>query len=131
MIEYRTLNPATGQLVRRYEAAGEKAVERALRGSWQAFQDYKTWSFEQRAEKLTAAAELLEDRASRLGTLMAEEMGKPLAEGRAEAEKCAWACRYFAQHGPSYLTPEERPSDAGRSLVRYDPLGPVLAIMPW
>ncbi|HSR67075.1 MAG TPA: NAD-dependent succinate-semialdehyde dehydrogenase [Acidobacteriota bacterium] len=131
MIEYRTLNPATGQLVRRYETAGEEAVEQALRDSWQAFQEYKNWSFEQRAERLTAAAGLLQERASSLGALMAEEMGKPLAEGRAEAEKCAWVCRYFAQHGPSYLTPEERHSDAARSLVRYDPLGPVLAIMPW
>ncbi|HSR53691.1 MAG TPA: NAD-dependent succinate-semialdehyde dehydrogenase [Acidobacteriota bacterium] len=131
MMQYCTLNPTTGQLVRPYELADENQIEKALEGSAQAFREWRKTAFRRRGEPLEAVADRLEEKASSLARLMAEEMGKPVAEGKAEAEKCAWACRYFAQHGPSFLSADERHSDARKSSVRYDPLGPILAIMPW
>jgi succinate-semialdehyde dehydrogenase/glutarate-semialdehyde dehydrogenase len=76
-------------------------------------------------------ASLLEARAPELAKLMALEMGKPLKDGVAEAKKCAWACNHYAEHAAAYLAPRQEPSDAGRSYVRFDPLGVVLAVMPW
>jgi len=80
---------------------------------------------------MRAAARLLRERKAEYGRLMALEMGKPVAQGEAEAEKCAWACEYYAEHAGAFLAPEPRATDASRSFVRFDPLGPVLAIMPW
>ncbi len=86
---------------------------------------------EVRADRLRAAAALLRERSQSLAELMAREMGKPLAQGRAEAEKCAWVCEYYAEHTASFLEPEQIATDATRSYVTYRPLGIVFAIMPW
>jgi tetratricopeptide (TPR) repeat protein len=86
---------------------------------------------EQRAVRLLALAEVLEQQSGELAGLMTLEMGKPIVEARAEIAKCALGCRTFAEQGPGWLAPQQIESDAGRSGVQYDPLGPLLAIMPW
>jgi succinate-semialdehyde dehydrogenase/glutarate-semialdehyde dehydrogenase len=86
---------------------------------------------EARGKALRAIAERLESQREPLGQLMAREMGKPLAQGVGEAEKCAWVCRYYADYAATFLSPETIEADASRSLVRCDPLGTILAIMPW
>jgi acyl-CoA reductase-like NAD-dependent aldehyde dehydrogenase len=77
------------------------------------------------------AGALLRERKEDLARLMALEMGKPLAQGRAEAEKCAWVCEYYAEHAEAFLRREEIPTDASHSFVQFEPLGIVLAVMPW
>src|SRR5207237_204212 len=84
-----------------------------------------------RAERLRAAGRILRERKDAYARTMALEMGKPLAQGVAEAEKCAWACDYYAEHVAAMLADEPRRTDAARSYVRFDAIGPVLAIMPW
>ncbi|MGH7542138.1 MAG: NAD-dependent succinate-semialdehyde dehydrogenase, partial [Gemmatimonadota bacterium] len=103
------------------------ALERARDG----FERHRRSSLPERAERLLAAAELLERGKEAYGRLMTREMGKPIRAAVAEAEKCAWACRHYAEHAASYLADEEIATDARRSFVRYEPLGAVLAIMPW
>jgi succinate-semialdehyde dehydrogenase/glutarate-semialdehyde dehydrogenase len=126
-IQYRTLNPATED----YPLATTDEVDQGLHDAHRAFVEWRATRLEQRARPMLAVAELLEKRAAELAQLMALEMGKPLAEGEAEAKKCALGCRHYAEHADEYLREDPRPSDASASFVRYDPLGPVLAIMPW
>jgi succinate-semialdehyde dehydrogenase/glutarate-semialdehyde dehydrogenase len=128
---YRTLDPTTEELIRAYPLAGPDEIEQALDDSVRAFENWRALSFERRSAPMLAAADALERQAGELARLMAREMGKPLAEGRAEAKKCALACRYYAEAAAGQLRPEPRSSDAAESFVRYDALGPVLAIMPW
>jgi succinate-semialdehyde dehydrogenase/glutarate-semialdehyde dehydrogenase len=128
---YRTLDPATGELVERFETATDAQVATALDAAGSAFAAWRRSSFTDRARVLGAIADALEAGAADLGALMALEMGKPLAQGRAEAEKCAWVCRYYADHAERLLEPEARESDGSDSYVRFDPIGAVLAIMPW
>lgn len=130
-MEYRTLNPATEELVETFSLATEGEVSGAVQSSLRDFDSWWSAGIEARAERLVALAGFLEDRADVLAALMALEMGKPLAEGVAEANKCAWACRYYAESTEGFLAPSARESDGSDAFVRYDPLGPILAIMPW
>lgn len=100
-------------------------------GSIDAFSMWKRTSFTRRASVLDQAANILEDKSELYAQLMATEMGKPLSQGVGEAKKCAWVCRYYAEHGERYLTPSPRKSDASDSFIYYAPLGPILAVMPW
>jgi succinate-semialdehyde dehydrogenase/glutarate-semialdehyde dehydrogenase len=88
-------------------------------------------SFAERARCLKRAAKMLEEEAETYGALMTREMGKPLAQAIGEAEKCTWVCRYYAEHGADFLADESVDTDAKKSYVAYEPLGPVLAVMPW
>jgi NAD-dependent aldehyde dehydrogenases len=106
-------------------------VETRLDRAESAFKANRRRSFEARARRLETAADLLEDRAGEYGALMTREMGKPLDQAEAEAEKCAWVCRYYAEHGADFLSDELVDTGARKSYVAYEPLGPVLAIMPW
>jgi succinate-semialdehyde dehydrogenase/glutarate-semialdehyde dehydrogenase len=130
-MEYRTLNPATEELLQSFPLATDIEIERAIRSAWEAFEGWRDLSFASRSEPLLTAARMLEDGADDLGRLMAVEMGKPFAEGVAEAKKCALGCRYYAEHAAAHLRDDPRESDGSEAFVRYDPLGPVLAIMPW
>jgi len=130
-MEYRTLNPATEELLESFPLATDAEIERAVEAARIAFEGWRGLSFDRRAEPLLAAAGMLENRADELGRLMAVEMGKPLAEGIAEAEKCALGCRYYAEHAAGHLEADPREADGCEAFVRFDPLGPVLAIMPW
>jgi succinate-semialdehyde dehydrogenase/glutarate-semialdehyde dehydrogenase len=125
------VNPATGETVSTHPELDADAVAAAARRAHDAFRSWRDSSFETRAAVLRRAAELLRESSATLAELMATEMGKVLAEGRSEADKCAWVCEYYADHGEAFLAPEPIESDAQRSFVAYRPLGVLLAIMPW
>ncbi len=129
-MQYRTLDPSTGELLREYPRASSAEMEQALEAAGRAFVGWHRADLAARTTVLVALAERLEARGESLAELMALEMGKPLAQGRSEVEKCAWVCRYYAEHSEVLLTSDPRDSDAAAE-VRYEPLGPVLAIMPW
>jgi succinate-semialdehyde dehydrogenase/glutarate-semialdehyde dehydrogenase len=126
-----TINPTTGQPIDRYDTLSADAVDVRLDRAVAAFEHHRRTSFADRAERMHRAAELLEDRADTLGPLMTREMGKPIGQARAEVEKCAWVCRYYAEHAADFLTDEPVDTDAHKSVVAFEPLGPVLAVMPW
>jgi len=126
-----SINPATGETLRTFDELIPKEVEQRLTRAEAAFQKYKHTSYGDRAAWLTRAAEILEGEQDRLGRIMTLEMGKPIASARSEAAKCATACRYYAEHGARLLADEEVQAGAGRSFIKYQPIGPVLAVMPW
>ncbi len=126
-----SINPTTGELLETFPETSGAELERILGRAVAAFRDWSRCPVAARTSPLGEAARLLRERKGRYARTMALEMGKPLAQGEAEAEKCAWACDYYAEHAEQFLSPVARPTDATRSYVRFDALGPVLAIMPW
>ncbi|SFV27757.1 NAD-dependent succinate-semialdehyde dehydrogenase [Thermoflavifilum thermophilum] len=128
---FTAMNPATEQVIKKYRPDAAATVQKKLKAGLQAFASWKQTSFEERARILRKAAEILRNRKQEWAELMATEMGKPVAQGISEAEKCAWACEYYAQEAEAMLKPMEVPTDASRSYVTFEPLGLVLAIMPW
>ncbi|HEX2251694.1 MAG TPA: NAD-dependent succinate-semialdehyde dehydrogenase [Thermoanaerobaculia bacterium] len=127
----QSVNPATGEEIASYDEMARHEVEGVLERVHGAFRDWRHVAFAERAAPMRRAAELLRERAGTLGELMAREMGKPVASGRAEAEKCAWVCDFYADHAERFLAAEAVETDARRSFVSYRPLGVVLAVMPW
>ncbi len=126
-----SINPTTGETLKTFAPLSPAAIDSKLNLAWTAFHAHKKTSFADRRDKLNHAAEILESESERFGRIMTSEMGKTLKSAIAEAQKCATACRYYAQHGEQHLADEVIPSAATRSFVRYQPLGPVLAVMPW
>ena len=124
-------NPATGKIVRTFEPLTSAAIEDKLALAHSAFGHSRRESFAQRAVKMLAAANLLESEKRRLGEMMTLEMGKPIKAAIAEAEKCATACRYFAKHAESFLADRKFAMDSGDAWIAHQPLGVVLAVMPW
>ncbi len=124
-------NPATGELIQRYEQTDTDSLSHILDRAHDAFRSWKQTSFSHRAEMLRKAASILRSESESSGRLMAQEMGKPRAQGIAEAEKCAWVCEYYADNAESFLEDVPVETDADRSYVAFQPLGPVLAVMPW
>jgi len=127
----QTINPTTEQVEKVFTQDSEHSVEQKLAAAHTAFQSWKTLSYDQRAVFLLRVADLLEDRQDRYATLMAQEMGKPISIGVGEIKKCALVCRYYAEHTARLLESETIESDARKSYVRFDPLGIILAVMPW
>ena len=128
---FRSVDPSTGETIRTYEDHPEPEIERRLGAAAEAFADWRRTSFRERGEILRSLAAGLRAGKVAHADLMASEMGKPLAQGEAEVEKSAWVCEFYADHAESFLYPEPISTDARESFVRFDPLGPVLAIMPW
>jgi succinate-semialdehyde dehydrogenase/glutarate-semialdehyde dehydrogenase len=128
---FQSINPATGAVLETFKATGLAALEGVLAGAAAAWRDWRLQPFAARAKPLREAGRLLRERKSIYARTMALEMGKPLRQGEAEAEKCALACDYYADHAATMLALEERRTEASRSYVQFDPLGPVLAVMPW
>ena len=126
-----TTNPTTGQEIDRYDTLTEDEVDARLARAQAAFEQHRQTSFDDRAARMRRAADLLEERAATLGPLMTREMGKPIGQARGEVEKCAWVCRYYAEHAEAFLADEPVDTDASNSYVAYEPLGSVLAVMPW
>ncbi len=124
-------DPRTGQIRQTFTPLAEAALEHKLELASRAFASWRKSSFAERSAVLSKAAELLENEKQALGRLMTEEMGKTLVSAVAEAEKCAKACRHYAEHGSAALADEAVATEAAESFVRYLPLGPVLAVMPW
>ncbi len=130
-MDFRTIDPTTGEEIERYASATESEIQAALRSAGTAAADWQGRPLEDRAQRVSRAADLLDGQASELAALMAFEMGKRVEEGEAEAKKCAWACRYYAENAAAFLEPEAKESDGSAAAVRFEPLGPILAIMPW
>ncbi|HBY98644.1 MAG: NAD-dependent succinate-semialdehyde dehydrogenase [Ardenticatenaceae bacterium] len=126
-----SINPATGERLKTFEPLTDAQLEDKVALAAHAFERWRRTGFEERAGRMQRAAELLESGKQRWGALMTIEMGKPIGAAIAEAEKCAWVCRYYAEHAADFLADEPAQTDASYSFVRYRPLGPVLAIMPW
>ena len=126
-----TRDPATGEAIETYDRLTDGELDAALGRAAAAFETHRQTSFAERAQVLRRVAERLEADAHTHGALMTREMGKPLAQAVAEAKKCAWVCRYYADHAEGFLQDEPRETEATRSVVAYEPLGPVLAVMPW
>ena len=126
-----SINPATGETQRTFQALTEREIEDKIASTDAAWRAYRHTSFAERARWLANAAEILESEKDRIGRIMTLEMGKPIGAARAEAAKCALACRYYAERGERLLAEEEVDAGAGRSFIRYESIGPVLAIMPW
>jgi succinate-semialdehyde dehydrogenase/glutarate-semialdehyde dehydrogenase len=131
MSEFKVINPTSGELVRSYPGHDDAAASRMISAAHRAWLCFRRTSFAQRADMLCAAAKLLRARSARYAELMAVEMGKPVSGGKAEIEKCAWACDHYAEHAESLLRGEPVATDARSSYVAYRPLGVVLAVMPW
>jgi succinate-semialdehyde dehydrogenase/glutarate-semialdehyde dehydrogenase len=126
-----TVNPATGEEVRTFEALTEEEIDEKIQRATDTFREYRKTSFAERSRMMTRAAEILEDEAEDFGRLMTSEMGKTLAAATAEAQKCARGCRYYAENAEKFMADEEVELEGARAFVRYEPLGPILAIMPW
>jgi succinate-semialdehyde dehydrogenase / glutarate-semialdehyde dehydrogenase len=125
-------NPATGEELGRYEPLDNAQLEQKLARSASALLQHRATSFAERAQLMRAAADILETEKDALGRLMTLEMGKPISAAIAEAEKCAWVCRYYADNTERFLADEPVDIGADRtSFIRYQPIGAVLAIMPW
>ena len=126
-----SVSPLTGELLREFEQHSEDAVEQKIALAAATFRDYRKVSFAQRAAMMLRAAEILEKEKDSFGQMMTQEMGKTLKSAVQEAEKSALGCRYYAENAERFLADEEARTNTARSFVRYQPLGPVLAVMPW
>jgi succinate-semialdehyde dehydrogenase / glutarate-semialdehyde dehydrogenase len=126
-----TTNPATGEVVKRFEPLSEAQIEQKLQLAASAFRKHRRTSFADRASKMTRAAEILEKEKDECARLMTLEMGKPLKAAVAEALKCVTGCRYYAENAEKFLADEIVETGAKRSFIRYLPIGPILAVMPW
>jgi len=124
-------NPATDQDLKIYPLHTDEEVTKILANANQTYHTYKRSSFTERAELMHKSANLLEERKDKLAEIMTQEMGKTLASAVGEVEKCAWVCRYYADHAEDFLADEIVDTDAQKSFISYQPLGVVLAVMPW
>lgn len=126
------VNPATGERIDAYEEHTEQEVENALARATDAFEEWSDRSLRDRERLLAAAGDVLRANKREYAETMTREMGKPISQAVAEIEKCAWACDHYAEHASAYLEPDAHPSPAGSTVETvYEPLGPVLAVMPW
>jgi succinate-semialdehyde dehydrogenase/glutarate-semialdehyde dehydrogenase len=127
----QSINPSTGETLATFPATAPQDVDHILTAAVAAQKEWAQRPLAERAIPMRKAAALLKQRADEYARIMALEMGKPLKDGVAEANKCAAGCEHYAEHAASYLAPRTEKTDAGRSYVRFDPLGVVLAVMPW
>jgi succinate-semialdehyde dehydrogenase/glutarate-semialdehyde dehydrogenase len=127
----QSTNPATGENLRSFEALSDSQIEEKVWRAAETFHRYRRIPIASRAQMMTRAAEILEADKEEFGRLMTTEMGKPVRAAIEEAAKCAWNCRFYAGKAAEFLADEVIPTGATRSSVRYQPLGPVLAVMPW
>src|SRR5881296_1147219 len=116
----QSINPSTGEALQTFEETTPAALDRILDEAVAAYHDWRRRPYAERAGRMRQAARLLREQRSEYARIMALEMGKPLKQGEAEAEKCAWACDYYAEHAAAFLAPVARPTDARTSYVRFD-----------
>jgi succinate-semialdehyde dehydrogenase/glutarate-semialdehyde dehydrogenase len=126
-----SINPTSGERIATYREVSREEVTAILAAADRAFHRWRRVDFAERSELMRRAAAVLRERAKEYAILMAQEMGKPLAQGRAEVDKCAWVCDYYADNAAAFLAPEQIETDASKSFVTHQPLGVVLAVMPW
>ncbi|HDL18760.1 MAG TPA: NAD-dependent succinate-semialdehyde dehydrogenase [Bacteroidetes bacterium] len=127
----QSINPATDEVIHTYEEMSPMQVQEIISKTHDSFAAWRKTEFAYRSKLMKNAAEILRDKKDQFAVLMANEMGKPIREGRAEAEKCAWVCDYYAGNAVQFLQDEMVETDAGKSFVTFQPIGVVLAVMPW
>ena len=125
------INPTTGKVLEKYEKTSPDEIMQRLEKAYQAFQAWRQTSFSERATLMKKVSRVLTENQDEYARIMAFEMGKPIAAGRSEIEKCAWVCEYYAEHAENMLQPEIIETDAQKSYVTFNPLGVILAVMPW
>ncbi|MBO0860534.1 MAG: NAD-dependent succinate-semialdehyde dehydrogenase [Chloracidobacterium sp.] len=130
-MKIQSINPATGERLRAFEPLSESQIDEKIGRAAETFRGYRRIPMAFRARMMTRVAEILDAEKESFGRLMTTEMGKPLRAAVEEAAKCAWACRFYAEKAAEFLADEMIPTGATRSFIRYQPLGPVLAVMPW
>jgi succinate-semialdehyde dehydrogenase / glutarate-semialdehyde dehydrogenase len=126
-----SINPATGEVLQTFDSLNEQQLEEKLALAAETFRAHRLTSFADRAEKMSRAAEILESEKQTLARTMTLEMGKPINAAVQEAEKCAWVCRYYADNAERHLADQIIETNAAKSYVHFQPLGVVLAVMPW
>jgi len=126
-----SINPATGETLKIFEALSDSQIEEKLRLAVAAFSDFRRTTFADRAARMMKAAQILESDKEKFGRVMTTEMGKTYRSAVEEAAKCAWVCRYYAENAERFLADELAEVPGSKSFVRYLPLGPILAVMPW
>src|SRR5436190_8566153 len=130
-MKFVSVNPATGETLAEFPESTPADVEACLARALDALDRWRFTAIDERAAVVARLAELLDAEKERLGRMMTLEMGKPIRAAVEEAAKCATACRYYAEHGPSFVADEPVADPDHRSFLAYDPLGVVLAVMPW
>jgi len=128
---FTTINPTTGETIQTYEETSGDEIDRRIRQAHAAYQAWRETSFAERAALFRKASGILLENKGEYSRMMALQMGKPVRDGRAEIEKCAWGCDYFGDHAAEMLAPETIRTDASKSYISFEPLGVVLAVMPW
>lgn len=126
-----SINPATGELLESFEVLSDTIIDQKLALSWKSYEYWKNTGFDERAEKLSNLATILKTEADNYGKIISLEMGKPVSQAIAEVEKCGWVCQYYAENAERMLASQSISASAFKTYVRYDPIGPVLSIMPW
>jgi succinate-semialdehyde dehydrogenase/glutarate-semialdehyde dehydrogenase len=127
----KSINPATEEEIKSYNEMRPDEIERIISSSDKAFNEWRRSAFSTRSQMMKKAGEILRKNKEKHSRLMTEEMGKPIAQSRSEVEKCVWLCDYFAEKGEEFLRDDLIETDAAKSLVTFQPLGVVLAVMPW
>ena len=126
-----SINPANNKKINSYEEISKDSINQIIDSSFNTFLEWRSKSFSYRAKKMRHLAELLKQKKELLGLLMTKEMGKPIKQSIAEAEKCAWVCEYYADNAEKFLSQKEIPTGSTKSFISFQPIGIVLAIMPW
>ena len=126
-----SVNPTTGETLKTFDPLTEQQVDEKLQLASVTSHSYRWTSIEEREPMMMHSAEILEAEKHELGRLMTLEMGKPIKAAEEEIEKCAWVCRYYAENARRHLADQVVSTNATKSFVRFQPLGPVLAVMPW
>ena len=126
-----SINPANNKKINSYEEISKDSINQIIDSSFNTFLEWRNKSFSYRAKKMRYLAKLLKQKKEQLGLLMTKEMGKPIKQSIAEAEKCAWVCEYYADNAEKFLSQKEIPTGSTKSFISFQPIGIVLAIMPW
>lgn len=127
----KSVNPFNNQVIRQFDEASDVDIKEVLQLSMDAFRHWRTTPFSERSRCMNAAAQIMEDDLEHYAHLMTLEMGKTLKEARAEIQKCADCCRYFAKHAAEFLKDKPLEVEKGKAFISYEPIGAILAIMPW
>jgi succinate-semialdehyde dehydrogenase/glutarate-semialdehyde dehydrogenase len=130
-MKIKSINPANGETLKAYDEMTPEEAAATVEDAHTAWTSWRQTSFAERGRLMKRAGLALRERTHELARLMALEMGKPLRQGIAEAEKCAWVCDYYADHAESHLAPDLIKTEGLKSYAAFEPLGVVLAVMPW
>ncbi len=130
-MSFVSINPATGETLAKVPKDKDSVIKTKIQRAASFADEWADSSFAERTQLLNRLAKVLEENVKELATLITQEMGKPIRQAEAEVKKCAWVCRYYAEHAPRFLEEESVSTDATYSGIRYEPLGAILGIMPW